>query len=140
MRFWDSSAIVPLLVAEEHSARMRHLVRRDPVLLTWWATELECASAIARLERDQRLATVAANIALARLREYREGWHEIEPVVVVRETAKRLLRVAPLRAADACQLAAAIVAANHQPAALDFVCLDERLAAAAEREGFTIVR
>jgi predicted nucleic acid-binding protein len=46
--------------------------------------------------------------------------------------------VHPLRAADALQLAAAVVAAEGIPASLSIVTLDERLAAAARREGFVV--
>jgi predicted nucleic acid-binding protein len=53
--------------------------------------------------------------------------------------ATRLLRVHPLRAADALQLAAAIIAAEDDPRSLPFVTLDDRLALAAEREGFPVV-
>jgi predicted nucleic acid-binding protein len=53
--------------------------------------------------------------------------------------ALRLLRVHALRAADSLQLAAAIVAAEHEPSALEFVSLDERLNEAASREGFRIL-
>ncbi|MDT3677593.1 MAG: hypothetical protein ROZ64_01995 [Burkholderiaceae bacterium] len=52
----------------------------------------------------------------------------------------RALRVHPLRAADSTPLAAALVAAEHQPATLAFVCLDQRLTEAAAREGFEVVR
>jgi hypothetical protein len=48
----------------------------------------------------------------------------------------RLLRVHPLRAADSLQLAAAVVASEGDPGELPFVCLDEKLAQAASREGF----
>jgi predicted nucleic acid-binding protein len=140
VRFWDSSAIVPLLVEEKNSRRMRDALRADPVMLTWWATEIECASAVARMERDQLLAPAKASGALQRLRQHRDAWHEIEPAIIVRETAKRLVRVYPLRAGDSLQLAAALVAAAHQASSLVFVCLDERLAAVAEREGFPVIR
>jgi uncharacterized protein with PIN domain len=52
MRFWDASAIVPLLMTEPTTATMQAVAAQDPVVLVWWATEVECASAIARLERD----------------------------------------------------------------------------------------
>jgi len=58
----------------------------------------------------------------------------------VRTTAIRLLRVHPLRTADALQLGAAIVAAEDHPATLPLLTLDDRLAQAAEREGFAVVR
>jgi len=41
---------------------------------------------------------------------------------------------------DALQLGAAVVLAEGLPSSLDVVTLDERLAAAARREGFTVNR
>lgn len=52
MRFWDSSAIIPLLVGETTTKAMQAIALEDPVLLVWWATQVECVSAIARLERQ----------------------------------------------------------------------------------------
>ena len=57
----------------------------------------------------------------------------------VGQAAQRLLRVHPLRAADALQLAAAVVAADGEPGSMPFVTLDDRLALAAQREGFPVV-
>ncbi len=51
----------------------------------------------------------------------------------------RFLRVHPLRAADALQLAAAFTASERRPASLEIVTLDERLADAARKEGFTLI-
>ena len=45
----------------------------------------------------------------------------------------------PLRAADALQVGAALVAAEEFPATLEFVTLDRKLAVAAEREGFRVI-
>ncbi len=41
-------------------------------------------------------------------------------------------------AADSLQLAAAVIAAEHEPATLEIVSLDERLNEAASREGFRV--
>jgi predicted nucleic acid-binding protein len=84
------------------------------------------------------LADTAVSAALGRLDSLAEAWHEVQPVAAVRGTARRLLRVHPLRAADALQLAAAVVAGEGLPASLPLVTLDERLAAAARREGFIV--
>jgi len=78
--------------------------------------------------------------ALRRLDGLARAWREVQPVTVVRTTAIRLMRVHPLRTADALQLGAAIVAAEEHPATLPVVTLDERLAQAAEREGFAVIR
>jgi predicted nucleic acid-binding protein len=139
VRFWDASAIVPLLVAEQQSRDLMSLLERDPTMLVWWGTPVECTSAVARREREGALPSADAATALDRLRRLADGWQEILPTDPVRSTAQRLLRVHPLRAADALQLAAAILAAEHEPSSLELVCLDERLVEAARREGFPVV-
>ena len=139
MRYWDSSAVVPLLVGEPTSRVVTEEAIRDRELVVWWATSIECVSAIARQERDGRLDRPGASAAIERLRELREAWSEVQPVDRVREVAVRLLRTHDLRAADAMQLSAAIAASEDRPASLGFVTLDDRLARAAEREGFKVV-
>jgi predicted nucleic acid-binding protein len=138
LRYWDSSAIIPLTVTEASTDAMRAIAEEDPVMCVWWATEVECVSALARLEREGALTDTATTGALERLDLLAESWNEVQPVAAVRSAARRLLRVHALRAADAFQLAAAVVAAEGQPASLGIVTLDERLAAAARREGFTV--
>ena len=140
MRFWDSSAVIPLLVPEAASQPIQKLFEADPVMITWWATEIECVSAIARRQRPGLLDEEIANAAADRLRQFRDGWHEVEPTEGVRESAKRLLRVHDLRTADALQLAAALFASEERPSTLEFLSLDARLVAAARREGFAIVK
>ena len=140
MRFWDSSAVVPLLVAEPSSAAVMGEYELDSEVVAWWATEAECVSALARLEREGSLTAPSMGEGLRRLGGLARAWREVQPVMTVRTTAIRLLRVHPLRTADALQLASAIVAAEDHPATLPLVTLDERLAQAAEREGFTVVR
>jgi predicted nucleic acid-binding protein len=138
MRFWDASAIVPLLMSEPATKALQERAGTDPAMLVWWAAEVECASAIARLEHDGALTAAAVTEAFDRLKRLGEGWHEVEPSDAVREAAVRFLRVHSLRAADALQLAAAFVAAERRPSSLEVVTLDERLAAAARKEGFTL--
>lgn len=139
MRFWDSSAIVPLLVREATTEAMRSIAEEDPVMLVWWATPIECVSAIARLERDGDLTSGATLAALERLDALVEGCNEVQPVEAARRAARRLLRVHRLRTADALQLAAAVVAAEGHPASLEVVTLDDRLIEAARREGFVVL-
>ncbi len=139
MIFWDASAIVPLLVAESTTPRLQALASRDPDMLVWWGSEVECMSALARLERSAALDAKGMALASDRLKQLARGWHEIEPSEIVRESAVRFLRVHPLRAADALQLAAAFTASEHRPASLQLVTLDERLGEAAAKEGFALV-
>jgi len=138
LRFWDSSALVPLVVRQRASSRMRSLYRADAGVLAWWGTLVECESAIARLEREQTLRTRSAAAARGRLHRFAATWQEVQPSELLREHALRFLRVHELRAADALQLAAGVAAAEGRPTTLAFVCLDDRLSAAAEREGFPV--
>ena len=139
MRFWDASAIVPLLVAESSTRRLQTLAAEDSAILVWWGCEVECVSALARLEREGAFNEAAMTAALARLRQLVAGWHEVDPSDAIREAATRFLRVHPLRAADALQLAAAFLAAERRPASLELVTLDDRVAAAARKEGFAVI-
>ena len=77
--------------------------------------------------------------AVRLLRQLAEAWHEIEPAIVVRERAMRILASHNLRAADALQLAAALVWVDERPSGRAFVCLDSRLRESAYREGFTVL-
>ncbi len=139
MKFWDASAIVPLLVDEDTSKRMQELAAEDPSMLVWWGSEVECVSALTRRERDGSVDGKALAVAFRRLGQFSEIWNEIDPSDSIRETAERMLRVHPLRAADALQLAAAFVAAGQRPQSLQMITLDDRLAGAAAKEGFAVI-
>ena len=139
MKYWDSSALVALVLDEPRSAERRATIRRDPVIVTWWGSRIECASALNRLERDGRLEGDGLDRSLDQLGLLAGSWIEIEPLEQVRKRAIRLLRLHPLRAADALQLAAALTAAGEDPQRLDLVSSDDRLSAAARREGFRVL-
>lgn len=140
MRFWDASALVPVLIDEVTSRHVREALALDDGILAWWGTAVECMSAIARSEREGRIRRDEVVRAIRTLDLIRDEWIEIEATPQLREIGLRLLRVHPLRAADALQLAAAISAAEGAPSDLPFVTLDDRLATAADREGFTVIR
>lgn len=139
MRFWDSSAVIPLLADEPARKSMLQLLQKDPQVLIWWGTPIEIASALARLEREKSLTADEVSSALSKSRQLVDSWHEIVPSDAVRRTAERLLRAHALRAADSLQLAAALIAADHDPSSLEIVCLDARLTSAARREGFVVL-
>ena len=121
MRFWDASALVPLLVRQHASLRMRAHYRSDPVVAAWWGSRVECESAVSRLERGGLLERRSAAAARLRLDRFAAGWHEVQPADPVRDSARRLLRVHDLRAADALQLAAALAASRDaRPASASF--------------------
>jgi len=97
MKFWDASAIVPLLMNEPTTSAVQALAAKDPAMLVWWAAEVECASAIARLERDEAINESAVRHAFDRLKQLAHAWHEVDPSDSIREAAVRFLRVHPLR-------------------------------------------
>ena len=138
MRFWDSSAILPLLVDERTSASVAALYESDPHQIVWCLTEIEAASALARREREGRDAA-DVDRALSKLRILTERWDEVTSLQIVRARALRVLSTHGLRAADALQLAAALVFCDERTESLPFVCLDDRLADSARRERFPVV-
>jgi len=139
MKFWDSSAIVPMLVSEEATDAVRKLYGDDPAMVVSWLTPVECASAISRAEREASLSPHETADAFDRLDALAASWHEVEPSNEVRQVARRLLRVHRLRSADALQLASATLAAEWRPPSLTVVTLDDRLEDAALKEGFALI-
>jgi hypothetical protein len=79
VKFWDASAILPLLVAVTTTERLQALAQRDPDMLAWWGSAVKCASALARLEREAALDAKSAELAFQRLRLIADAWHEVEP-------------------------------------------------------------
>lgn len=138
MRFWDTSALIPLLVPESTTRLLEREYESDAGIMVWWGTLVECRSAIERRARSRELATDGIARANQRLQRLRELWREVEPSDEVRERAVQLLRSHSLRAADALQLAAAFAAADGHPETLEFVSLDTRLLETARAEGFLI--
>lgn len=139
MRYWDASALVPLFFAEPSSERMEAVAREDPAIVTWWGTRIECFSVVSQLEREGVLSAASVARATEKLRRAGADWTEVHATEELRHQAERMLRVHPLRAADALQLAAAVIAAEHRPPQVEFVTLDRRLADAARREGFGVL-
>lgn len=138
MKFWDSSAVVPLVIREASSPRCLGWLREDPEVMLWCLSPVEVTGALWRRYREDDLSAESMNRAQARLGEILAAAYEVVHVERVRRRAIRVLAVHPLRAPDALQLAAALVAAEEEPSRLDFVTLDDRLADAAGREGFTL--
>ena len=138
MRFWDSSAVVPLLVEQGASARAVAWVAADDALVLWTLTPVEVVSALRRLAREEALDEHGVQRAEARLDELVETCHVVLDVESVKALATRLLRLHPLRAFDALQLGAALHWAERHPQGRTLHTLDQRLAIAARREGFLV--
>ena len=130
--------MVPLLVDEPGSAQRRAIVETNPVIVTWWGSRLECESALERRRRERILSFTDYEFARQRLRHFSTTWHEIAPSEQVRMIAGRMLRVHALKATDALQLGAALIACEFQTESHVLVTGDGRLAEAARLEGFAV--
>lgn len=138
MRFWDSSAFVPLVVRQPGWADVDRWLGEDPEIVIWTLTAVEVVSALRRLVRDGEIGERSARQAEDLAATLVERTHVVTDVEHVKGIAVRLLRVHALRAADSLQLAAALVWADGSPAGLVLHSFDRRLATAAEREGFEV--
>jgi predicted nucleic acid-binding protein len=138
MKFWDSSAIVPLVVNEEETDYCLKTLSHDQEMLIWCLSRLEVMSALCRQVRDKTLSDTEFQKAKTRMNDLIERAYEVKAIEKVKQRALRLLEVHPLRAADACQLASALVSSQEDPGRLTIVCFDQRLMKAAIKEGFIV--
>jgi hypothetical protein len=139
VKFWDTSALVPLVVEEAASAFCRRLLRSKAEIGTWALTRTEMVSAVWRRSREGDLRASDVPRALSRIDRLAAAWTEVTDLDLVRERAERLLAVHALRAADALQLAAALVLVDERTRGRDFISADGGLAEAAAAEGFNVV-
>jgi len=139
VRFWDTSAVVPLCISEPASVTVKTFLDSDPLIAVWWATRTECVSAFTRQIREGSLSAVGERQAREVLETLVRVWIEVQPGATLRRTAERLLAVHPLRAADALQLAAALQWCRGQTTDQGFVSFDTRLRETAYKEGFTLL-
>jgi len=139
MRFWDSSALVPLMIREISSEQMRNLLANDADIVVSVITPIEIQCALWRRRHHDELSVdqhAEAEEAFAKLSE---SWSEIDDILAARQVASDLIKRHVLRAADALQLAAALIAAGDNLRHLPFVTLDKDLADAARAEGFPVL-
>ncbi len=139
MRYWHTSALAPLLVAEATSEVVRSWLGEDRVIATWAWTRVEIASAVERQTREGELSLEQRRAVVSRLDGFSATWHEVVEVLAVRSRAMSVLARHPIRAADAAQLGAALHVQDQLGALLQFVSQDQRLAEAAERERLALV-
>jgi len=136
VRFWDTSAIGPLLWEEDKSLSRIQELEIDPLMVVWWGTPVEIESALTRRRIRNEIDRANEENARARLKVLSEAWVEIEPSYLLREMSKRLIRVHGLRSADSLQLAASLVACGNAPSGHIFLSDDQDLKTAASKEGF----
>ncbi|MBA2534573.1 MAG: type II toxin-antitoxin system VapC family toxin [Rubrobacter sp.] len=108
MRFWDSSALLPLISEEAFSGVVAGLLREDDEIIVWWGTWLECSAAVSRLRRENSLDEAGEEEARAALDRLAGNWVEQRPTDDTRLLAMLVSKRHPLKAADTRQIAAAL--------------------------------
>jgi uncharacterized protein len=131
--------LVPTFVEENSSAEVRSWQAEDAGITTWIMSRVEVISAIARKQREQPNLAPLWDRAIRHVHAMASRWTEIWDADAVRLHAERIVMIHVLRAADALQLGAAIVAADGDPQSLELVTLDRRFGEAARREGFPVL-
>ncbi len=139
VNFWNTSAVIPLCVQEPSSATVQDLLMCNTSMVVWWGTHTECISALMRRVREGDMPPTDEQAARRVLDRLAQSWMEIQPSETVRSIAERLLAVHALRAADALQLAAALMACEAHTKGQGFVSLDQRLRMVGYKEGFTVL-
>jgi predicted nucleic acid-binding protein len=139
VRFWDTSAVVPLLVEQGHSAGARALATDPGDMVVWWGTVVECLSGLARLRVEGALSVWTETRARESLTLLGDRWVEVVPSNRLRAVAGELVSRHLLRAGDALQLAAALEWAGDARLGRLIVTFDRRLRHAAAVEGFTVL-
>jgi predicted nucleic acid-binding protein len=139
MRFWDSSALVAIAMDEKATKSVRDLSREDPELVVWILSEVEITSALWRRRRGNELTEVVRAEAQRQMDLTLSNALTVADVSAVVRRARRLLAAYTLRAADALQLAAALLACEDDPDRFPIVTIDDRLTEAAIREGFIVL-
>ena len=135
--FWDSSALIPLVVEQQRSPSAKTLYARYAVV-AWWGTEVEIRSGLTRLKRMGQITTSEFDQAKYLAEKVIETWRPIQCQTDLARSACKLLEQHPLTAADAMQLAAALEACEHIPHGYAFITADQRLAEAARLTGFAV--
>lgn len=117
---------------------MLELRKKCRFIYSWILTPIEGLSAIRRLERTRAISITQSENIIHEWKILCEGLYIIKDVPLVIQQAERVLGLHPLKAADALQLAASLVACNHDTSAHTFVTLDQQLKTAAKKEGFRV--
>ena len=133
--FWDTSALVPLCVRQGTTPRAIALYKACAAVV-WWTTPVEIASALARLVRMKQLNSTDWAKARKLASALADAWSVIQPSDAVCASAMQLVDRYDLRAADALQLAAAVVWCENVPQDRVFLTTDQKLQEAAMLSGF----
>ncbi len=128
---------------EPASEKVEPLLQRDPEMAFWWGAPLDWWEALLTAQRKERISAADLQKAKGLLDHLRARAFEVQPTEELRARALRLLSVHtavhPLRAADAMELAAALIWCRERTHGATFVSLHPPLRLAAALEGFRVL-
>lgn len=138
MKFWDTSALVPLITKEERTPDCQRIIGTDRNVAVSFITPLELTSTI--WKRGRRWIDQAAfRRSLFKIAEFESNWTNVDDAEDILKLARQLITLYVLRSSDAIQLAAALHLVDDHPEDLPFVSLDNDLRRAARSEGFAVL-
>ena len=139
MKFWDASAIVPLVASEKATGACRSVLAEDTDIVVWFLTPVEVISALTRRLREKSIKPIEFSRAKQQLAALEKAWSEVISVKRVRERARRLLEIHPLRAADSLQLGAALLTSEETLKASPLSLWIGGWAMPQKKKGFTLL-
>jgi len=132
----SSNSLKRLKASEQINRRAPKPMKADGSgMLVCWVTKVECVSAFAR-RAGRALCLHPMAGMLERLDSRRTSGTSCSRRSAPAAAPGEMLRVHPLRAGDALQLAAALLGSEGDPKSLELMTLDEQLSEAANKEGF----
>ena len=134
--YFDTSALVKLLVLETGSPLAVALWERADAVVTSRIADVEVKSVLAAAERIGRIDAAPAAAARDRWKELWPSLAKVEVTASLTEHAAELADRRPLRAGDALHLASALLLRDARPV---LAAWDKRLAAAGRAEGLTVL-
>jgi predicted nucleic acid-binding protein len=112
--YFDTSAVLPLLVAEEASAKCIRLWNDSERVVSARLMYPEARAGLARAERQGRITSRQTRLAVRYLDDIEHGIDHVEITSSMARRAGQLAHDLGLRAYDAVHLAAALVVADDQ--------------------------
>jgi uncharacterized protein len=134
VRFWDTSALIPILLDEDRSTIALSFMRTDSNVVVSFLTLVEIDSTLARRQASAQQRRDALELYAS----LRSIWTVIDDYKAIVHEARRVAQTHALRSGDAVQLASAVIGCRPK-GLIPFVCFDDELNAAAFAEGFPLL-
>lgn len=134
--YLDTSALVKRYFSEAHSEKVAEVWNQSADIVTSAVAYAETLAAIFRKKREANLDDVDVAKIVAGFKEDWDSFIRVAAGDNLNEILDQILLRHPLRGFDAIHLASALLVKNRLAEKFLFCCFDNRLSAAAEKEGF----